>query len=73
MKDFKITHKKTGTDIKIIVDNGYLTAEYEGLADETLDEVIIKSIEKLGYEYNGSGWCMSSCIRDIGFTIVVKD
>ena len=73
MKDFKLTHKKTGKDIKVIVDSGYLTVEYEGGPDETLDKAITKSIEKLGYEFNGSGWCMSSNVRDIGFTIVVKD
>ena len=67
MKDFNLTHKKTGKDIKISANNGYLTAEYEGKPDEILDRDITKSVEKLGYECNGSGWCMSSNVRDIGF------
>ena len=68
MKDFNLTHKKTGKDLKVTADNGYLTVEYEGTPDETLDNAMIKSIEKLGYEFNGSGWCMSSNVRDLGFT-----
>ena len=70
MKDFLLTHKKTGKDIKVILNDGdkYITVEYKGGPDEEIDESITMSALKLGYECNGSGWCMNSNVRDIGFT-----
>ena len=50
----------------------YLTVEYSGGPDEKMDTEITNALEKLGYECNGSGWCMSSNVRDVGFTKINK-
>ena len=70
-KEYKKVHKelsKLSFETEIILSQHYLTVEYEGGPEFWKDKDILRCIEKLGYETNGSGWCGSSNVRDIGFT-----